>query len=558
MSGFGFGKTELSIWQVYEAVYDKQKTFEEVHAMFDEFEDINEYRDEAHDSCSLIHTAANFLDYKGIELLLSKGARANMLTDKDETPLHFLAARHGISGWMDTEEGAERKCAELLLEAGVGIRRKNNGYLTCAHKAAERGRYEMLEVFAEKGLKLGFTDDKGNTPLHIAAVYAVNINKSLEYDTKSYNSVMEEHKSGAKLSSFDEQLIKQYEISRRDAENAFKSVKALMESGIEADEKNNDGDTAANKAQVCFDRRIQALMSGTYVENAREGSEDDLRMKTGGMTLPEAIMKADYEAMESILKLGANPDELVDGHKDFAGITPLSLAAIYMDERAVKILLDAGADPNLKDARGRNVFANMYDVQASIRLNIPVFRNRTLQKILKLLVDKGFDINLPADDNGFTPLNISCRNAGGETAFSKDPDAAGAAFADKNTGNVFTRSGVLIEELIYYGADPNIADIYGVTPLAYACQGACGYMEKIATALLESGAAVYTVDSESNTPLMYACANSNKSLGKTFAELLFEFGDPNVKAVNNNGASALEIAGDKDNERLVKFLLSNM
>ena len=42
------------------------------------------------------------------------------------------------------------------------------------------------------------------------------------------------------------------------------------------------------------------------------------------------------------------------------------------------------------------------------------------------------------------------------------------------------------------------------------------------------------------------------------AELLFDFGDPKLEHVNNEGKSVLEIATDLNNEEFVKFLLTKM
>lgn len=57
---------------------------------------------------------------------------------------------------------------------------------------------------------------------------------------------------------------------------------------------------------------------------------------------------------------------------------------------------------------------------------------------------------------------------------------------------------------------------------------------------------------------MYAARNRNANSGKEMAELLFDFGDPKLEHVNNEGKSALEIATELNNEEFVKFLLTKM
>ena len=56
----------------------------------------------------------------------------------------------------------------------------------------------------------------------------------------------------------------------------------------------------------------------------------------------------------------------------------------------------------------------------------------------------------------------------------------------------------------------------------------------------------------------YAARNRNLNIGKEMAELLFDFGDPKLEHVNNEGKSALEIVTDLNNEEFVKFLLTKM
>ena len=57
-----------------------------------------------------------------------------------------------------------------------------------------------------------------------------------------------------------------------------------------------------------------------------------------------------------------------------------------------------------------------------------------------------------------------------------------------------------------------------------------------------------------NTLLHYIAAGSTRGL-KEAAALVMDFGSPDVNAVNNEGKTALDIATEKNNETLVKFLL---
>ena len=72
--------------------------------------------------------------------------------------------------------------------------------------------------------------------------------------------------------------------------------------------------------------------------------------------------------------------------------------------------------------------------------------------------------------------------------------------------------------------------------------------------LLEAGANINARDKWGNTLLHYIAASSTSG-SKEAASLVMDFGTPDVNAVNNEGLTALDIATEKNDESLVKFLL---
>lgn len=72
--------------------------------------------------------------------------------------------------------------------------------------------------------------------------------------------------------------------------------------------------------------------------------------------------------------------------------------------------------------------------------------------------------------------------------------------------------------------------------------------------LLEAGADINAKDQWGNTLLHYIAGSSTRGT-KEAAALVMDFGTPDVNAVNNEGKTALDIAVEKNDEALVKFLL---
>ncbi|MFT0820032.1 ankyrin repeat domain-containing protein, partial [Wolbachia endosymbiont of Nasonia vitripennis] len=154
----------------------------------------------------------------------------------------------------------------------------------------------------------------------------------------------------------------------------------------------------------------------------------------------------------------------------------ISLAAKSGCEKVVDTLVQLGADPNIVDCDGWNLFH--YAVSGSVPHIVPF--------LLRLKVE----INA-RDLSGATPLYFAIENE------------------DKN----------MAIALLECGADPNIVDCDGLTPLHLAAKSQC---DSLATILLEQGEKKAYVEVVSrldySTPLHYAARGSSLSLVKKLLE----------------------------------------
>jgi len=77
----------------------------------------------------------------------------------------------------------------------------------------------------------------------------------------------------------------------------------------------------------------------------------DKQLRSG---LHYACGRGDVAVVEAMISCGAEIDAL-----DQDGYTPLHIAAGYLHEQVISVLMKSGADPSLEDNSGRSVFMHL-------------------------------------------------------------------------------------------------------------------------------------------------------------------------------------------------------
>lgn len=190
---------------------------------------------------------------------------------------------------------------------------------------------------------------------------------------------------------------------------------------------------------------------------------------------------------------------------------PLHLAVLWRRLEVVKALLNAGCEKDTGTAAVFGAFAT------PVTLTIGTGQER----MLKVLLEAGANINAQAEEDGWSPVMISLMKAPNMLPVVLEHGA------DPNhLHRAVERHSNAVPALIKAGADVKIMDEYGNGILHYA-QNA-----RTAAVLLEAGAALDVKNNTGVTPLMSAAMN-----GKTdVVELLLGRGaDPTVKDTKGKG-----------------------
>ncbi|GBU08392.1 hypothetical protein AwDysgo_17230 [Bacteroidales bacterium] len=473
MNLFGRGGQEVDVLKLYENLPDKDITNQE--------------------GKNLYHIAATYADCQAIDLLAKEGVKP-CLDDQGNSPMHDLVSGPLANNCKNWEEKSEviYNTVKKLIELKVKPKKKNEAGEIAYYQAGTLCLYPFIAALAQSGIKMDAVGKEEKNILHVICSQLVH-RKSVD--------------------------------GHIDA--AYKTIKILIDNdSIDREDKDIFEATPLDYAMKSAVKEISALISG-----------DDSASKTSGMTLHDAVLQKDLEAIEAIIKEGYDINEVSDKYKK----NPLMLACEYPSEEAVLILLKNKANVNYKI--GDNETTAVYYLLTKSLSNLGKGvagghqEPKTICKILQHLIKNNLLLDDVIDSQGNTALNIIC-----------------AIDYMANLNNT------LAEALIEAGANVNIANYKGSTPLMTFALSGKENEHNIAELLLDNEADIRLADKESNTALMYAAANGNKISAKKIAELILENanGDNTISKTNNKNETAIDIAVKANNEAVVKLLLNNL
>jgi len=272
------------------------------------------------------------------------------------------------------------------------------------------------------------------------------------------------------------------------------AVAALLKQHVNVNASQPDGSTALSWAAHWDDADTVELL-------LRAGADPNKANDYGVTPLALACAKGNAAIIEKLLKAGANPNIA-----EWSGETPLMTCARTGSTEAMKLLLSYKADVNAKNRRGQTALMwaaaekHPETVQALVEFKAdPNAMSHLLEGFQpQEYISYGIYEHVPGDGEDFAgsrkkdgPIKVNpdpATSKGGFTAlmFAAQQDdivsarillAAGANVnvASPQYGSALTVASASGHEkfalfLLEKGADPNIADGFGIYPLHYALQ----------------------------------------------------------------------------------------
>eukprot|EP01120_Amphizonella_sp_Union-15-10_P003364 TRINITY_DN13787_c0_g1_i1.p1 TRINITY_DN13787_c0_g1~~TRINITY_DN13787_c0_g1_i1.p1 ORF type:complete len:611 (-),score=110.35 TRINITY_DN13787_c0_g1_i1:99-1931(-) len=316
----------------------------------------------------------------------------NVQNQNGLTPLH-VACKSGNS-----------TIVEELLRNGANVTIRDLEGKTALHYAAKEGKTRIIELLAEKGADLDAQDSNQNTPLHNAKnKYATLRLMNLGADVNKTNM------EGATALSI---------AVERGEQDVVEVLAEFKETNL--DLQRTDGRTPLYTASYLgYIETVQVLVSDKRVNvNAQE--------KHGWSPLHAAA----YKGHDNIVKYLLQQPSIQKDIQSTQGTTPLYHASESGKIKCVELLVESGADVNL-GARGgwlpvhgactKGYFSIVkYLVHQGAKidesnaqeggynlLHMVISQKKPNLEIIRDLIQKGADINLPVKSTGSTPLHLA-------------------------------------------------------------------------------------------------------------------------------------------------------
>ncbi len=467
-----------AIDELYYSSFHNKEAFDLISILKDNFDDL-EIVDEQ--ERNLYHYAVKYRNADAIQFLSEQGVKPR--PDKyGNSPLHLLAESVVSINQLESIEDDFYAVAVALMKAKDNPKRKNDNGKTPYWLACERVNYPVLKAMGEEKVAMNAIGEEQKNILHLICDRAGH-----RKNDKNWLSA------------------------------AAKSLKAIIATeSIDVEDTDIFGCSPLKYAQRNDAMDLAAILLGNDDESA-----------AGGMTIHEAVLYNNVEALEKIIASGANVDEV-----DNNDMTPLMIACKLLYWESIICLIDAGANVNYKEGVKQHTALYHFINTTSFQLcgDKSLIRN-IIRKFDKAQVNWDDTI----DESGNTALMLLA-----QSMYLKEHQT------------------MIAEEMIDAGININKANYDGETALMFFSSLCDENKYGVVELLLDNDVETNSTDKYNNTALMFACINERPMAAKRIVELILAKDSSIVSKVNNREMTAMDLAVAKNNEAVVKVLLNYM
>jgi ankyrin repeat protein len=493
---------------------------------------------------SLVHVLSKRGDFENLEFLIRSGFDVNILNNQNRNALHYAVLTPSNTNVIN-----------LLITSGVDINGKDINGATPLHLANKIKNCDNIELLIKRGANIFAVNQRGRNALHFAVTVPSNadvitllVGEGVDIDCRDATGFTPLH------------LAYKREM--------FDNVRALVTLGANVDTVDDKQRSLLHRAALSpVAEAIELLIDKAANVNARDISGITplhLAYGQGNVDVVKilidrgASIKSVTDEKRNVLHYAVTSDQwnrdemknLVEigvgvNLQDAEGITPLHLAAFHLRPENVRLLLDYGADVNLKCNRKRS--ALHYAATAE-------YSNR---QVIDLLISRGIDVNAQ-DISGESALHLA--SDVGQYGNLKALLSAGAnphALTHRGRTIIHYAAALVIPAekvlnlLLDIGVDVNVQDVNGITSLHLASAERNYTVVKM---LIDNGVDVNTVTSDQRTSLHYAALTEYANVNSVL--LLLNAGI-NVNARDAEGMTALHLASQARNYEIVEMLVDN-
>jgi ankyrin repeat protein len=505
-----------------------------------------------------------------VERLLAAGASPHA---RENTGLEAFCDEEDRfrDSWVMAAEFNRPAIMEVLLRTAT--RPTDQRLADCLEHAAQHGSLEVVQLLIREGIDINGTSFEGRTPLMAAAshghprVVEYLLEQGADVNLRGLQEIGTAlNQCAFGLCSLVTTIkLRQSEVEGLTENDKLACLKLLLDAG--ADPNIEQAYVGYPLEQVAGNKEAIRLLLGAGA-NPRLTSSMELPLHDHSPDadprerLMAAIEKNDPQAVSAALSEGADIDaEDEDGH------TPIMYAAYVGNIDVVRLLVESGADLE-RWGQGDNVlnraaFGGQREVfeylaplvSEEIRRSIDEqelpqgeLRNQrsdaAVEALIKAVLFKPIEMVQAAIEDG---VNVNGIGSNGETALHY------AANSGKND---------IVRLLLESGADANIRDVddqiglgSGATPLYLA---ASNFLSSVAVEtfdlLFAAGADPNIPDDKGNTPLMKAVDVHSRFFSTVANAARLIKGGADLEMKNKDGNTALMIALKSDKDELVQLL----